>query len=299
MPAAPSLACPCDVTIVPPKDSCRHGPMVAMVGCPPSLARQVIRYLKNDGFSTLGVGGTKEAPKPPGEGCTFVQPGAITPDGDTRVVFGANGTRTCHEGPLPWDHPHQRIRKSHILPLTAGRSPTGPDAKPIAGPSIGPPPHAYASRAVFMTPSAGKDGTGSTKDRLRVGEVIKWGPWGVALGIVRRLLTLALIHPHTHVRTHAQPRARARRGKRADRSLWRELHANHRLAAVPWDLSHLRTSLVSLNVCSIDRFPCATTLPIPWPSCPTWRPSPPIWRPSCLILRATLRKEVPMIVRRC
>ena len=82
---------------------------------------EVMRYLTNDGFSTLGVGGTPEAPKPKGEGCTFVQPCAITPDGDTRVIFGAGG----------------------------------------------------------------KEATGSTKDRLRVGELIKWGPWGVALSIVR------------------------------------------------------------------------------------------------------------------
>ena len=33
----------------------------------------------------------------------------------------------------------------------------------------------------------GKDATGSTKDRLRVGELITWGPWGVALSIVRVL----------------------------------------------------------------------------------------------------------------
>ena len=82
---------------------------------------EVMRYLTNDGFSTLGVGGTPEAPKPKGEGCTFVQPCAITPDGDTRVIFGAGG----------------------------------------------------------------KEATGSTKDRLRMGELIKWGPWGVALSIVR------------------------------------------------------------------------------------------------------------------
>jgi len=82
---------------------------------------EVMRYLINDGFSTLGVGGTLEAPKPKGEGLTFVQPATITPDGDTRVVVGAGG----------------------------------------------------------------KDATGSSKDRLRVGELIKWGPWGVALEVVR------------------------------------------------------------------------------------------------------------------
>jgi hypothetical protein len=84
---------------------------------------EVMRYLINDGFSTLGVGGTPEAPKPKGEGCTFVQPCTLTPSGDTRVVFSAGG----------------------------------------------------------------KDATGSTKDRLRVGELITWGPWGVALSIVRVL----------------------------------------------------------------------------------------------------------------
>ena len=55
----------------------------------PSMRAEVMRYLINDGFSVLGVGGTLEAPKPAGDGCTFVQPVAICPDGDTRLVFGA------------------------------------------------------------------------------------------------------------------------------------------------------------------------------------------------------------------
>ena len=83
--------------------------------------REVMRYLTNDGFSTLGTTGTPEAPKAKGEGCTFVQPCSVTGEGDTRVVFGAGG----------------------------------------------------------------KDACGSAKDRFRLGEQIKWGPWGVALAIVR------------------------------------------------------------------------------------------------------------------
>ena len=82
---------------------------------------EVMRYLINDGFSQLGVGGTIEAPKPKGEGCTFVQPVTLTPDGDTRCTFGAGF----------------------------------------------------------------KDASGSSKDRLRIGEQIKWGPWGVVLSLVR------------------------------------------------------------------------------------------------------------------
>lgn len=82
---------------------------------------EVIRYLTNDGFSSLGVGGTLEAPKREGEGCTFLQPVAVCPNGDTRGTFNAEGKEAC----------------------------------------------------------------GATKDRLRMGEQITWGPWGVALSIVR------------------------------------------------------------------------------------------------------------------
>ena len=100
--------------------------------------REVIRYLTNDGFATLGCKGTVSAPKPKGEGCCFVQPCTITPDGDTRVVFGAGS----------------------------------------------------------------KDSCGSAKDRFRMGELITWGPWGVALSIVRVADPLATHYEWTY-RTHA------------------------------------------------------------------------------------------------
>ena len=82
---------------------------------------EVMRYLISDGFAMLNVGGSVEAPKKRGEGLTYVQPCALTAEGDTRVVFGAGG----------------------------------------------------------------REANGSTAERLRMGELIKWGPWGQALSIVR------------------------------------------------------------------------------------------------------------------
>ena len=80
---------------------------------------EVLKYLINDGFSQLKVGGFNGKQK--NAGCGFVQPHIMLPDGQTRVVFGAGDRSTC----------------------------------------------------------------GSSGDRMRMGEQIKWSPWGTVLGILR------------------------------------------------------------------------------------------------------------------
>ena len=79
----------------------------------------VIKYLIADGFTQLKVGGFDGKQK--GAGCQYVQPCILTPDGQTRVVFGSGTRETC----------------------------------------------------------------GALMDRFRMGEQIKWTPWGTIASIVR------------------------------------------------------------------------------------------------------------------
>ena len=53
----------------------------------------VLRFLINEGFGSLKAKGPTGKKKV--EGCQFVQPGLLTPLGETRVVFGAGDRETC------------------------------------------------------------------------------------------------------------------------------------------------------------------------------------------------------------